>query len=266
MYKLMLVTDQKEVRDFFNRFSDWNLLGFERPTIFADVQEAKSYLCENHTDAVSYLLPKEQGQDFFTFLSGHREIVCVEPTGDEKRLRRELNTTRRVLLEREEELEVDDVLPMLQNDFYTSLLHGTTYSADELSMRVDMLKIEVVLDAPVSMASLRMPQGDVFLDEVWRYGSERLENALRNIFEREDERIRYVLHVINPHHMRMLGLPKVKLDEFSVRTLTQEHLHLAQEEIKEYFDLDMDIHWLTIFDSLYECSRFSQEKNKSQEA
>lgn len=251
MYRLMLVTDQKNIRDLFSNFRDWNTLGFEQPIVLENVDEAKERLQNGEADAVSYLLPKEAGQALFSFLSHHEELVGVEPADNEERLRRELNMTRRILHEREEEPAYDDVLPMLQSDFYSSILCGSSFSQENLEQRVRALKLDICVDAPAAIVSLRMPQGEIFLDEIWRYGRARLENALRNLFEREEETVRYVLHMLNPHHMRMLALPKAPIDASTLEMLTQEHLANAQEDLKEYFDLEMDVHHISVYDSFY---------------
>ena len=65
MYRLMLVTDQKNIRDLFSNFRDWNTLGFEQPIVLENVDEAKERLQNGEADAVSYLLPKEAGQALF---------------------------------------------------------------------------------------------------------------------------------------------------------------------------------------------------------
>lgn len=263
MYRLMLVTDQKNIRDLFSDFKDWNLLGFEAPIVLEDVAQAKERLSRGEADAVSYLLPKSAGQDLFSFLSRHTDLVGVEPADNEERLRRELNMTRRILHEREEEPAYDDVLPMLQSDFYNSILCGAAYSQESLEQRVSTLRLDICVDAHCAIASLRMPQGEIFLDEIWRYGRARLENALRNIFEREEDTVRYVLHMINPHHMRMLALPKKKMDESELETLMQEHLSNAQEDLKEYFDLEMDVHHISMYDSFFALCVASAQKKKA---
>lgn len=263
MYRLMLVTDQKNIRDLFSHFKDWNLLGFEEPIVLEEVAEAKERLSRGEADAVSYLLPKSAGQDLFSFLSYHTDLVGVEPADNEERLRRELNMTRRILHEREEEPAYDDVLPMLQSDFYNSILCGAAYSQESLEQRVQMLRLDICVDAPSAVASLRMPQGEMFLDEIWRYGRARLENALRNIFEREDAAVRYVLHMINPHHMRMLALPKQPTNAATLEMLTQAHLANAQEDLKEYFDLDMDVHHISMYDTFYALCAAGAQKKKA---
>lgn len=259
----MLVTDQKNIRDLFSHFRDWKTLGFEEPIVLEDVSEAKERLAQGEADAVSYLLPKDAGQDLFSFLSHHADLVGVEPADNEERLRRELNMTRRILHEREEEPAYDDVLPMLQNDFYNSILCGSAYSQEHLERRVQMLKLDICVEAPAAIASLRMPQGEIFLDEIWRYGRARLENALRNIFEREEDTVRYVLHMLNPHHMRMLALSKVPTDAATLEMLMQEHLTNAQEDLKEYFDLEMDVHHISVYDSFYALCKSRMQKKQA---
>lgn len=262
MYKVMLVTDQVEVRNGFATFKDWATLGFDAPVLLEDVAQAKTLVAHGGVDAIAYLLPKSAGQELFTFLKEYKDIHCMEAAADELRLRRELNALRRALHEREEEVRRDDVLPMLQSDFFSGILCGAGYTRRELDERVQALKLDIECDAPTALVSLRMPQGDVFLDEIWRYGRERLENALRNLFEREDAKVRYVLHVINPHHMRLLAVPGQVLDTQSVEALVHEHLQRAQEDLKEYFDLDMDIRRVTIYDTFYAlCEENAQNQN-----
>ena len=251
MYKLMLVTDQGDITEAFRSFPEWAHMGFDVPILLSDVEEAKRRLSRQEADAVAYLLPKDAGQDFFSFLSSHPEVVGMEAASDHARLRRELGVTRRILLEREEQDGLDDVLPMLQSDFFQTVLQGAHFTQDELDRRVDMLKLHIRPDWPVCLISLRMPQGERFLDEVWRYGSERLENALRNIFEREEPDMSYVLQVLNPHHMRLLAYPKEALEPGDVELRVKEHMALAQEDLKEFFDLDIEIRKCIVYASLY---------------
>ena len=251
MYKLMLVTDQEDIREAFRSFPEWKQMGFEPPLLLNDVEEAKLRLSRQEADAVAYLLPKNEGQDFFTFLSTHQEIVGMEAADDHTRLRRELGITRRTLVEREQETDLSDVLPMLQLDFFHSILQGAHFEPQDLRHRVEMLRLRVNPAWPVCLASLRMPQGEQFLDEVWRYGRERLENALRNIFERAEPDMSYVLQVLNPHHMRLLAYPKTQMDGGKVELHAKNHLLVAQEDLKEFFDLEIETRKCTVFESLY---------------
>lgn len=117
---------------------------------------------------------------------------------------------------------------MLQADFFHTILQGTHFETADLDRRVEMLRLQIRPQWPVCLISMRMPQGERFLDEVWRYGSERLENALRNIFERDEPDMSYVLQVLNPHHMRLLAYPKTRMVSGEVELHTKNQLHRSQ--------------------------------------
>ncbi|MGN0989901.1 MAG: hypothetical protein ACI4O4_00440, partial [Candidatus Ventricola sp.] len=108
---------------------------------------------------------------------------------------------------------------------------------------------------PVAMSSFRLPQGDYFLSEVWRYGRERLENALRNIFENTDDQMDFVLLIINPHHMRLLGLPREEMTRDEVCAQMTAHLNRCQASLEAYFELTLDIKRIVGYDSLYALGR-----------
>jgi len=113
------------------------------------------------------------------------------------------------------------------------------------------------LDAlrPVVTASFRLPQGDYFLSEVWKYGRDRLENALKNIFESGEREVAYVLLVINPHHMRLIAVPRVDMaaDEVYARMLT--HLQHCEHCLVENFELTLNIKRVVRYENLYALSR-----------
>ena len=87
----------------------------------------------------------------------------------------------------------------------TDVYKRQAYDRAKIDERMQALKT-TPLDAhrPVATSSFRLPQGDYFLSEVWRYGRDRLENALKNIFENGNENMTFVLLIINPHHMLSL--------------------------------------------------------------
>ena len=120
-----------------------------------------------------------------------------------------------------------------------------------LSLRIESLQA----DQPVAMSSFRLPQGDYFLAEVWRYGRERLENALKNIFENGDERMQFVLLIINPHHMRLLGLPREQMTREEAAAQMSLHLERCRASLESYFELMLDIKRVVSYDSLYALGR-----------
>ena len=255
MYRLLLVSDKEDIRALYEGFSGWENLGFEKPAIAANAQEGIALLGRRRFDAVSSLLSISEGKKFFAYLSKRSEMLGVETARDEERLRREISSARRMLSSRDaarQNKQVDDLTRAMQGEFFCDLLRGTGYDAERIDERVRSLKMQVIDPArPVALSSFRLPQGDYFLAEVWRYGRERLENALKNIFENGDDRMHFVLLIINPHHMRLLGIPKEEMTAEEVYRQMDVHLMRCRASLEAYFELKLDIKRIVQYDSLY---------------
>ena len=259
MYKLLLVSDKEEIRQLYAGFSEWENLGFERPAVASNAQEGIALLKSRRFDAVSSLLCVSEGKQFFAYLSRRPEMLGMETARDEARLRREISSARRTLSSKDaarQMKQVDNLTRAMQGEFFCDLLRGAPYNAGHIDERMRSLKMQITqADRPVAMASFRLPQGDYFLSEVWRYGRERLENALKNIFENGDERMFFVLLIINPHHMRLLGLPQEEMTRAQVAEHMTMHLSRCQASLEAYFELALDIKRIVSYDDLYALGR-----------
>lgn len=255
MYRLLLVSDKEEIRSLYERFSEWENLGFERPAVAASAQEGIDQLSRRRFDAVSSLLSVSEGKQFFAYLSRRPEMLGMETARDEARLRREISSARRTLSSRDaarQMKQVDDLTRVMQGEFFCDLLRGAAMDEGRINERMRSLKVrEIDAARPVVMSSFRLPQGDYFLAEVWRYGRERLENALRNIFENSGEHMFYVLLIINPHHMRLLGLPCEEMTREEACAEMNAHLSRCRASLEAYFELSLDIKRVVGYDSLY---------------
>lgn len=259
MYRLLLVSDKEEIRSLYERFPEWENLGFERPAVASSAQEGISLLERSRFDAVSSLLSVSEGKQFFAYLSRRPEMLGMETARDIVRLRREISSTRRALSSRDaarQMKQVDDYTRVMQDEFFCDLLRGVAMDENRIDERMRSLKMsEVLASHPVATSSFRLPQGDYFLAEVWRYGRERLENALRNIFENGDDRMYFVLLIINPHHMRLLGLPREEMTQQEACEQMTAHLSCCQASLEAYFELTLDIKRVVGYDSLYALGR-----------
>lgn len=259
MYRLLLVSDREDVRALYERFSEWEKLGFERPTVAADAAEGIESLSQARYDAVSWLLSVSEGKRFFAHLSRQPEMLGMETARSEDRLRREIGSARRTLSSRDaarQTKQVDDLTRALQWEFFCDLLRGIAYDREKIDERVRSLRMNGIDPArPIATASFRLPQGDYFLAEVWRYGRERLENALKNIFEAEENGMVYFLLIINPHHMRLLGMPTKEMSGDEVYQRMLEHIARCGENLDQYFELTLDVKRVVRYDDLYGLGR-----------
>lgn len=255
MYKLLLVSDKPEVRELYEHFTEWEMLGFERPVVAANACDGIEQLDKGRFDAISSLLSVGEGKRFFAYLSNRPEMLGMETARDEAGLRREIGCARRTLTSRDaarKTKQVDDLTRAMQPEFFCDLLRGAAYNGEKIDERLSALKIKTIDPSrPVCTASFRLPQGEYFLSEVWRYGRERLENALKNIFEQVDAQMRFVLLVINPHHMRLIGLPLTEMTAEEAHAKTQAHLEHCAQMLEQYFELTLTVKRIVQYDSLY---------------
>ena len=259
MYKLLLVSDKEEIRTLYRGYSEWENLGFEQPTIAENAQKGIELLSRNRFDAISCLLSVNEGKKFFAYLSKRPEMLGMETARDEERLRKEISAARRTLSARDASRQnkmVDDYTRALQGEFLCDLLRGAAYDRAKIDERMQALKT-TPLDAhrPVATSSFRLPQGDYFLSEVWRYGRDRLENALKNIFENGNENMTFVLLIINPHHMRLIALPREEMTKDEVYEQMVAHMARCQASLEQYFELTRTIKRIVLYDDLYALSR-----------
>jgi len=106
-----------------------------------------------------------------------------------------------------------------------------------------MLRAYVSVDKKCVLYDFDMPQGEVYLMNQWHYGSERLENALRNnFFGRFYDDLYYCVAVLTPRHIRVMACQRSEgEDEEAERLLQRADMHVSQavEDIKEYLGLDL---------------------------
>lgn len=259
MYKLLLVSDKEEIRTLYRGYSEWENLGFEQPTIAENAQKGIELLSRNRFDAISCLLSVNEGKKFFAYLSRRPEMLGMETARDEERLRREISAARRTLSARDASRQsklADDYTRALQGELLCDLLRGAAYDRAKIDERMQSLKA-TQLDAhrPVATSSFRLPQGDYFLSEVWRYGRDRLENALKNIFENGNENMTFVLLIINPHHMRLIAMPREEMTKDEVYEQMVAHMARCQASLEQYFELTLTIKRIVLYDDLYALSR-----------
>ncbi|MBQ8093033.1 MAG: hypothetical protein IJ242_05595 [Clostridia bacterium] len=257
MYKLLLVTDKPDIQKLYNTYPDWEAQGFEKPTVMPSADSGIYQLTNKHFDVVSWLLPIKEGKQMSAYIVKKPEIMGIETVRDSKMLHRELGYARRELVSRDAQRQVaepDDLTRVMWSRFFCDLLRGESYTANQIDEKLYTLGITGADPArPVSMASFRLPQGDFFLSEVWQYGRDRLENALRNIFENTGSReLVCVLLMINPHHMRLMMIPFVDMSKEDVYASMVAHLERCQTSLEQYFELTMNIRRMNAYDSLYE--------------
>lgn len=252
MYRILLVTDQEHLLKVYEGFAEWNALGFAPPLLLTDVQQAMERVRAGEVQAVSYALPKDAGQAFFSFMTHFPGIRGMEAASDAERLRRAVSGLRRQLREGEQDEPGADVMALMQREFFHEVISGVRIPEEALRTRIATLSLALNLTSPVVMAELCLPEGQEYINQVWRYGRGRLETALHNFFDRDWLEGRFIAEMESLAKITLLFCPKIPLTLERANELFYDHLTRAREEVKLYLDLGMQVRYVWNYDSLTE--------------
>lgn len=248
MYKLLLATDQKDIREAFENHP-FREMGFHRPLIASTSEEAIELLNSHAIDAVGYYFEKKNGEALSQYLHYDRPstaIFAVSHESDKQLLvLRELAEMMRRLHSdyADEPYDSEAMRTFLRDELTHNLLAGHIEDFAMAERQFKLLRSHISFTRPCMVYELDMPQGEVYMT-MHRNGVERLERALRNnFFGRYIDRIYYAVAVLTPRHIRVAAIPKGGESQDMEDFITRANLHMEDsiERIKEYLDLDINV-------------------------
>lgn len=246
MYRLLLVTDRKEIQSLYNNYRDWNLQGFASPVITDSVNSGLELISNEHFDIVSWLLPVQAGQLFSSRVK-YKSILGIETATNLLQLQRELRNARHELISKEIAASADTQKHLNQREMIKSILKGDGLEVSN-SAQLSMLKANGIhIDNHVAVSSFRIPEGESFETNSWKYGPQRFEYALCNVFESSNDDVQYVLSIINAHHMHLLGYPSSQMNEKELFIKMAQHLTHCRNLLHGYFDMSLNLRWSYVY-------------------
>jgi len=260
MYRILIAVKDEKAFSALNEQIDWPSMHFREPMFVSTADEAIAVMETKRVDCIAYILEKYEGKKLTAYLNDVRPSLPVF------QIKRDLEAQKIVLkdmlryLDRLHSDMSDDVydetvvMDMLRDELGHNLLAGEIHREDVLRGRLQMLRSYVSPDKKCVLYDFDMPQGEIYLMNQWHYGSERLENALRNnFFGRYYDDIFYFVAVLTPRHIRVAACQRMDgLDEEEDKLLSRTNMHIEQslENIKEYLGLDLILTEIKILDSL----------------
>lgn len=260
MYRLLLATDQSDVRNIFSAIDDWSSMGYTPIEIVTSAQAAVDYLCTYNPDAIGYSLNKiESARLHRHLLKSHPNLPIFQTQHSVEKQKQSLIEVRKTLDYMHSDISdegynEEDMINILRDELTHSLLAGDL--SDDVTIRKRLLLCcsFVSPDKPFVLFEIDLPQGEVYLSESWHYGSERLEAALRNnFFGRCVDGIYYAVAVLTPRHIRIAACQRIDADDEELNTFCQRaerHVQETVADIKRYLSLDMQIEQVMVLDKL----------------
>jgi hypothetical protein len=268
MYKLLLATDQADVRNIFSSITDWGSMGYSSVDIVPSAQAAVEYLERSKPDAVGYALNKIETNRLHRYLlKSHPNLPIFQTQSSGEAQKQALAEIRKTLDYMHSDITDDgyndeDMINILRDELTHGLLVGEV--SDELTMRKQLLLCcsFVSPDKPFVLFDVDLPQGEVYLTELWHYGSERLEAALRNnFFGRCVDNIYYAVAVLTPRRIRIAACQRIDVDDEDLNLFCQraeQHVQETVADIKQYLSLDMQIVQVMVLEKLAVLTRENQ--------
>jgi hypothetical protein len=257
MYKVLLATDQKSIRDAFENYP-WREMGFHLPLIASTQEEAIDLLSSRPIDAVGYYFEKKNGVALSRYLHHERPSLAIfSVTEDDKKqldvLKELAEMMRRLHSDYADEPYDDEAMrTFLRDELTHNLLAGHIEDYAMAERQFKLLRSHISFSRPCMVYELDMPQGEVYMT-LHVNGLERLERALRNnFFGRYIDRIYFAVAVLSHRHIRVAAIPQggesQDLDDFITRA--NMHMEDSIERIKEFLDLDITVDKCGLIQSL----------------
>lgn len=260
MYRILIALKDPQSFATMNESIEWHSLNFHEPMIVTSAEEAISIMETKRVDCIAYILDQYEAQTLNTYLTKVRPSLPIFQI--KRRVESQLHVMKDMLryLDRlhsdmyDEVYEESVILDMLRDELGHNLLAGEISNDKVLRGRLQMLRSYVDPDKRCVLYDFDMPQGEVYLMNQWHYGSERLENALRNnFFGRYYDDLYYSVAVLTPRHIRVVACQRMEGENESEESLvnrTNQHIEQSLDNIKAYLGLDLVIAQIHILDSL----------------
>ena len=245
MYRLLIVTDDPATQSMMSAMEGWEAMGFRVPRIRATVEEAVEALEKHQIDAVA-VSDSPAFAGFMALLDEQYPNLPLFDIASTQEEQREIVHSVYRLLNRlnaddsDDNYDYDSRMQEERDRQMKKLLCGLVPTAAELVRQHRLCRCSEQLDVPCVLVRLSIPEDNTFMEERWRYGSERLETALRNFFGRETEGMLLYVAVVSTGEVRLLCYPTVA-DEGVSENAVFDYVQETLEQIEHYLGLELQL-------------------------
>ena len=245
MYRLLLVTDQQNVRDTFTGIQSWEGLGFKTPRTVASCAEAVSTLEKHHADVIALALSDPERQKMMTALEEWPDLPIMEATDRENTLIRNIHEAEQVLIRLNSDYSNDrydlhEQMMLARHEYFRKILFDENRESESIRRHLMLVRSHMDPSRECVLMSMHIDGVTDYLEERWHYGIDRLEVAIRNIFGAEKHGMRMLLSMTQGDGAYLVGCPMLgtgEMDEKTMVQITQEHASDGISHVSEFIGL-----------------------------
>lgn len=255
MYRLLVVTDQQEVKQTIDTIEEWEMMGFRKPRVVEDVKGALERLSSHRVDAIGIRAKDSVVNELKKILQTDYPNLAIIRLSTKKERQIAIVQELKLYLNRinadysNDDYSKEDMIVIERNHLTHNLLSGSIHSIKELEKQTNMMRLPISINAPCMLIEMNPLEGDEYLAGRWHYGSERLEVALRNFFDKYITDHYFNIAVVSSTKIRMIIAASKKEEQALDQTIV-DAVAEATKSIQQYLDLDIVIKSVSIIDGI----------------
>ncbi len=142
------------------------------------------------------------------------------------------------------------LLPEMRLDFWDALWHGQIGNIGALRRRLSVLELPTDTDAPCCRCVLRLRHGEAYLDNIWRYGRDRLRVAVGNLLPPDEDGVVYGVCRLTPRHVYVLACATGGMRAEELEARAHQDINQLIESLEQYLDLESELKEILPVDNL----------------
>ena len=266
MYKILLVSDQEDVLEAYNRVQNWGYNGFNKPHIRKDLEGAKEALQKHHVDGIGIALDEEREAELIAFLRAEYPILPVfavgNTTGEALEYLGELHSLlNRLRLDFSSDSFTEQQLMLrARRKFFRDLISNEKLTRQRLFREMRLLRSRMDPDKPCVLMDLE--QSALEEDRLvgrWQDSDHLLERELYQSFGGDEKGYHILPLVTDSGKIYVLaGSLRGQEQEENITQVLDERVRDGIKHAEEYRGLHLRIKGIQVMPSLYAfCSDYA---------
>ena len=279
LHKLLIVDDEKTIRDGLAKIVGWNSMGFEIAAVLSDGKEAIQYIQDNEVDVIltdinmtfisglelAKHVYEHQPQIKVVLITGYKEFeyakqaisynvvhYLLKPTQlDElndvfEKLKQQLDK------EDEEKKKMGDVTPLLQEQFFADLIMGALKNRDEIKRWIKIIGMNIDPEnTHCALINIQLPDYEQEITGTWKYGKDGFYAAVRNFLHMETNTIQYLPVYNTGEIIFVVAIPIVKMDKSAMRNEMEKYFEDTKKTVDELLNIHIEVTIENIYENIY---------------
>ncbi|WP_312370177.1 response regulator transcription factor [Lachnoclostridium sp.] len=291
MYKLVIADDEKIIRQGLKNVVDWEKIGFEIIEIFSDGQEVIEYLeymmpdliltdiKMNHVSGmeVAKYVFEQQLPCKVVLISGYQEFdlalqgikygvmdYLLKPSNVENisktfiKIKEELDQKHKEKEKAQADKErIDEVLPLLEDHFFSDLILGVADSEEYIKNRMNILYPEIDIEHSFCLlVDICIQDYEKFMEEIWQYNYDQFEINISNFLRIYDKDISFHLVYKSNNIIELFGIVTKQVNKEQIESLCHDSIEKLLLELKANFKFHASYQIRQIYSNIYQIRNF----------